>query len=73
MKVVCISIDNQRTLKVGQFYNGTSFIDTSTDNDISIEGWEIHDLDGNFIGCYRDNHFMKIDEWRNEQIDKILK
>ena len=66
----CIRIDDfkhHRKLKMGQSYHGVK--NTSE----FLGGWNIYDLNGNHIGYYHGYQFVEIDEYRDEQIDKILK
>ena len=66
-KVICL-VKGDYGLTYGKIYDATPY---SLNNDGSVDYWDLKDDDGlpNFVSGL---HFVEIDKFRNEQIDKIL-
>jgi len=74
--VVCIKLDDSNRLTIGQKYE---IYDSIEMNDMTVI--QIIRLDGilngeylgpELLGFYSDNNFIKVEEYRNQRIKKIL-
>jgi hypothetical protein len=65
-KVICVAEFNDQ-LEVGKIY-------TSTKNHLNFRPTVfIQNLDGSHVGFYPKEYFMDLEEWREKQINEILK
>lgn len=65
-KVICIKSNNSN-LEVGKTY-------LQTNNRLDARSTVfIQNLDGGYLGFYPKEYFMTLEEWREKQINEILK
>ena len=74
MKLLCISTHGDEQLTLNGIYDGDiSYFTIDTSNHKFQDGWNVNNEDGSFKGWYSIPHFMLLSEWREQQIEIILK
>jgi len=68
-KVICIITDGNPNINKNEIYYQTPAVTTYLDLDKCF----IYDLKGRFIGEYYYSQFLSLADWREQQIDDILK